>query len=294
MEQFNPPKYTTTLSPGQIVDQQWEAEMKAIFADLLGLDQDQEMVDTPDDKVDLAECDTNGDDRATNTNDDEDVLMSDTQSIAQSEQEPWASLTEPDYIPFDDDEDDDEYEAVPVSEPQDPAPNLSELVWPYEFAYLTDTILIPPSAYQRRPRSERRVVRRWLFDNYLMEYLDAIVYPIRSMTQVSCPFRTHPAFPATRMQFYLLTSDQMEDMMAFYGQIQRGRDWMRYPCPVMWDSHAHIVTKRWRLGQFIGIIRPQSAKLPEEVKGWLNAIEDELLRRMRETSQYDGKERFYC
>lgn len=62
----------------------------------------------------------------------------------------------------------------------------------------------------------------------------------------------HPAYPST-LNFWLLTSTQLDDLARFYHQRTPGPYTYHYPCPVPWHVSADLETKRRRLARFIGL-----------------------------------------
>jgi hypothetical protein len=77
----------------------------------------------------------------------------------------------------------------------------------------------------------------------------------------------HPAFPLTLLNFWLLTSEQLDDLAHFYHQ-RTPSEWSgHYPCPVTWEKVLTLEQKRRRIGRFIGLNGCESpVKSEEEVK----------------------------
>lgn len=48
----------------------------------------------------------------------------------------------------------------------------------------------------------------------------------------------HPHFPKTLLSFWLLTTDQLDELAHFYHQRTPGPWTLHYPCPVNWNSDA--------------------------------------------------------
>jgi len=67
--------------------------------------------------------------------------------------------------------------------------------------------------------------------------------------------QAHPAFPATILQYHLLTEAQLDDLMHFYHQRTPGPFGMSYPAPIVtrWRHNANIEDKRRRFGRFMGL-----------------------------------------
>lgn len=94
--------------------------------------------------------------------------------------------------------------------------------------------------------------------------------------------RYHPAFPMTLLNFWVLTSDQLDDIAHFYHQRTPSLFTEKYPCPVEWRRDASLEDKRRKIGKFIGLrgcetpIRIQSEEEIREEMG--RAAEEELVR----------------
>jgi hypothetical protein len=97
----------------------------------------------------------------------------------------------------------------------------------------------------------------------------------------------HPIFPSTLLNFWLLTSEQCDELAHFYHQ-RTPSVWTRYyPCPVEWRTDATLEEKRRRIGRFIGLmgcdtpVRVQSEEeIMREVKDAARRSEDdETIRR---------------
>ncbi|WDK14187.1 hypothetical protein CGRA01v4_05468 [Colletotrichum graminicola] len=65
----------------------------------------------------------------------------------------------------------------------------------------------------------------------------------------------HPAFPATLLNFWLLTEDQLDDLARFYHQRSPSPWSGQYPCPITWQSGLSLEEKRRKIGKFIGLRR---------------------------------------
>ena len=102
--------------------------------------------------------------------------------------------------------------------------------------------------------------------------------PLRPLVRVTTS-EPHPLFPSTVLQFWLLTSEQLDDLASFYHQ-RTPCEWStQYPCPVPWDTGAELETKRRRMGRFIGLNGCQSpVGQGDEGKMW----EEELMKQARE------------
>ena len=83
--------------------------------------------------------------------------------------------------------------------------------------------------------------------------------------------QVHPAFPNTLLNFWLLTSDQLDELAHFYHQRTPSVFSSQYPCPVVWEKGLTIEDKRRKIGRFIGLRGCESPVRTEE----------EILERMR-------------
>ncbi|RDL36667.1 Uncharacterized protein BP5553_06019 [Venustampulla echinocandica] len=100
--------------------------------------------------------------------------------------------------------------------------------------------------------------------------------------------RYHPDFPLTLLNFWVLTSEQLDDMAHFYHQSTPGDFTSSYPCPVEWRRDAALEDKRRKIGRFIGLrgcetpIREQSEEeIREEMRraAWME--DEELMFRRK-------------
>ncbi len=97
-----------------------------------------------------------------------------------------------------------------------------------------------------------------------------------------------PSFPSTLLNFWLLTSTQLDELAHFYHQQTPSVYTRHYPCPVNreWRTDATLEEKRRRIGRFIGLrgcespVRVQSEEeITREVRDARAREEDEVLRR---------------
>ena len=100
----------------------------------------------------------------------------------------------------------------------------------------------------------------------LHEKLRHMALPLAPLVQITTG-TTHPAFPATLLNFWLLTDTELEELAAFYHQRTPSRWSRQYPCPVTWNSDAGLETKRRRLGRFIGLRNCHSPLAGEDSDG---------------------------
>lgn len=107
--------------------------------------------------------------------------------------------------------------------------------------------------------------------------------------------QVHPCFPSTLLHFWLLTSDQLDALAAFYHQAVPC-EWTRhYPCPITWRADLSLEEKRRKIGKFIGLRGCDTpvagsldwgrAKTEEEImddarRARLAAEEEEIRRKM--------------
>lgn len=91
--------------------------------------------------------------------------------------------------------------------------------------------------------------------------------------------QVHPAFPLTLLNFWLLNSEQLDDLAHFYHQ-RTPSDWSaHYPCPVIWGKNLTLEEKRRKLGRFIGLRGCESPIKTEEM------IIEEVRRRVHEAEE---------
>jgi len=87
----------------------------------------------------------------------------------------------------------------------------------------------------------------------------------------------HPVFPSTLLNFWLLTSEQCDELAQFYHQ-RSPSVWTRhYPCPVQWRTDATLEEKRRRIGRFIGLT---GCETPVRVQ-----CEEEIMREVRDATR---------
>ncbi|EKD20723.1 beta-xylosidase [Drepanopeziza brunnea f. sp. 'multigermtubi' MB_m1] len=92
----------------------------------------------------------------------------------------------------------------------------------------------------------------------------------------------HPIFPSTLLNFWLLTSEQCDELAHFYHQRTPSAYTRHYPCPVEWKTDATLDEKRRRIGRFIGL---RGCESPVRVLS-----EEEILRSVREERERAGEE----
>ncbi len=95
----------------------------------------------------------------------------------------------------------------------------------------------------------------------------------------------HPVFPSTLLNYWLLTSEQCDELAHFYHQRSPSIWTQHYPCPVFreWRSDATLEEKRRRIGRFIGL---RGCESPVQVQG-----EEEIVREMRNARAREEEEK---
>lgn len=74
----------------------------------------------------------------------------------------------------------------------------------------------------------------------------------------------HPYFPLTLLNFWVLTSDQLDELAHFYHQRTPSPWSAYYPCPVIWGKGLGLEEKRRKIGRFIGLTGCESPVKSEE------------------------------
>lgn len=100
----------------------------------------------------------------------------------------------------------------------------------------------------------------------------------------------HPYFPCTLLNFWLLTSDQLDELAHFYHQRTPSIWSSHYPCPVTWGRNLTTEEKRRKIGRFIGLRGCDSPFKAEEM------IREAMQRRIREEEEqelFQRKGRWY-
>ncbi|RDW74057.1 hypothetical protein BP5796_07499 [Coleophoma crateriformis] len=92
----------------------------------------------------------------------------------------------------------------------------------------------------------------------------------------------HPSFPATILNFWLLTSAQLDDLAHFYHQRTPCMWTRRYPCPVEWSNNMSLEEKRRKIGRFIGL---RGCESPIRIK-----TEEEILEEARQARLAEEQE----
>lgn len=126
--------------------------------------------------------------------------------------------------------------------------------------------------------------------------------------------QVHPQFPKTLLGFWLLTTDQLEELAHFYHQRTPGPWSNQYPCPIKWNKDATIgklnllplsvqdtsvltpilpkEEKRMKLGRFIGL---RGCESPSELLTQEDIMEEVRKEReqQEEKDSFQGKRKWY-
>ncbi|KAK8089049.1 hypothetical protein PG997_004010 [Apiospora hydei] len=127
--------------------------------------------------------------------------------------------------------------------------------------------------------------RRAAENTAFREKVRQMALPLAPLVQLTTG-DVHPRFPATLLNFWLLTDHELESLASFYHQ-RTPCVWTRhYPCPVAWSPSMPLEEKRRKIGKFIGLRgceTPVSSKseeqLMEEARQARWRDEDEMWRR---------------
>ena len=76
--------------------------------------------------------------------------------------------------------------------------------------------------------------------------------------------QVHPYFPPTLLNFWVLTSEQLDELAHFYHQRTPSEWSAHYPCPVIWGKDLGLEEKRRKIGRFIGLRGCESPVRSEE------------------------------
>jgi hypothetical protein len=105
----------------------------------------------------------------------------------------------------------------------------------------------------------------------LSEKIAQMALPLAPLVRITTG-QIHPSFPATLLNFWLLTSEQLDDLAHFYHQRTPSVWSAHYPCPVIWGRDLSLEEKRRKIGRFIGL---RGCESPVE-------SEEDILRRVRD------------
>lgn len=124
------------------------------------------------------------------------------------------------------------------------------------------------------------ITRRLEANPALASKIEQMAIPLKALVSMTNG-EPHPAFPHTLLNYWLLTSEQLDELAHFYHQRTPSYWTMRYPCPVYWDVKASIEEKRRRIGRFIGLRGCESP---------LREITEEDIRREVQEARYRDEE----
>lgn len=134
----------------------------------------------------------------------------------------------------------------------------------------------PPPTLTSRRAAENMAFR---------EKVRQMALPLAPLVQLTTG-DVHPRFPATLLNFWLLTDHELESLATFYHQRTPCVWTCHYPCPVVWSPCMPLEEKRRKIGKFIGLRgceTPVSSKseeqLMEEARQARWREEDEMWRR---------------
>jgi hypothetical protein len=100
----------------------------------------------------------------------------------------------------------------------------------------------------------------------------------------------HPAFPLTLLNFWLLTSEQLDDLAHFYHQRTPSVYSAHYPCPVVWGKGLTLEEKRRKIGRFIGL---RGCESPTKTEEMIMAEARQRAREEEEQELFRRKTRWY-
>ncbi|KAJ4394743.1 hypothetical protein N0V93_003962 [Gnomoniopsis smithogilvyi] len=142
------------------------------------------------------------------------------------------------------------------------------------------------SAHNVAGFSTRRTTRNKALDKKIQQ----MALPLAPLVQLTSG-HVHPAFPSTLLSFWLLTSEQLDELAQFYHQ-RSPCQWTRhYPCPISWAEGLTVEEKRRKIGKFIGLrgvtiqcdtpifLRTEEQIMEAARQARLRGDENEVLRR---------------
>ncbi|TDZ13046.1 hypothetical protein C8034_v005220 [Colletotrichum sidae] len=107
--------------------------------------------------------------------------------------------------------------------------------------------------------------------------------PLAPLVQISTG-AVHPSFPATLLNFWLLTEAQLDDLARFYHQRSPSPWSGQYPCPIQWRSGLTLEEKRRKIGKFIGL-RGCDSPIRIRIKTEEQIVEEARLARLAEDEE---------
>jgi hypothetical protein len=108
----------------------------------------------------------------------------------------------------------------------------------------------------------------------LAQKISQMALPLAPLVRITSG-EVHPYFPVTLLNFWVLTSQQLDELAHFYHQRTPSVWSSHYPCPVIWGKELTLEEKRRKIGQFIGLRGCESPVKSEE----------ETMRGMRERAR---------
>lgn len=125
--------------------------------------------------------------------------------------------------------------------------------------------------------SSRRSQRNPALDSKIKQ----MALPLAPLVQLTTG-QVHPSFPSTLLNFWLLTSDQLDELANFYHQREPCRWTLHYPCPITWQENLGLEDKRRKIGKFIGL---RGCETPIVLKTEDEIIEDARRARIEEDQE---------
>ncbi|PQE27189.1 beta-xylosidase protein [Rutstroemia sp. NJR-2017a WRK4] len=128
----------------------------------------------------------------------------------------------------------------------------------------------------------------------LADKLESMALPLHPLVRLTTG-EFHPAFPVSLLNFWLLTSEELDDLAHFYHQRTPSAWTAMYPCPVRWNRHAGLEEKRRKLGKFIGLRGCDTpiGELVESVGEIERKVREERWRKDEEEKMMRDKTRWY-
>ncbi|CAN8099298.1 unnamed protein product [Discula destructiva] len=128
--------------------------------------------------------------------------------------------------------------------------------------------------------------RRTKRNEDLEKKIRQMALPLAPLVQLTSG-HTHPAFPSTLLNFWLLTSEQLDELATFYHQRWPCEFTRHYPCPITWCEDLSLEEKRRKIGKFIGLRgcdTPMHMRSEEQImaaarQAQMKDDDDEALRR---------------
>jgi hypothetical protein len=114
--------------------------------------------------------------------------------------------------------------------------------------------------------------------------ITTMALPLAPLVQLTTG-EVHPAFPLTLLNFWLLNSEQLDELAHFYHQRTPSIWSAHYPCPVTWGGNPTLEEKRRKIGRFIGLrgcespIKTEEMIMEEVRRRAFQAEEEEVLGR---------------